>query len=119
MMDHIYAKFTEHNEWEGETWRFYIPIEGNEAALCELEQLLLLANSDSSYELDMGPFTESAVDTVVKQGNDDCGYMPAHTKLVGLLRLPPELRAAMSDPEDDPLYKGEIREFMQERIEQR
>lgn len=112
-----YAKFTEHNDWEGETWRFYIPIEGNEAALHELEQAIS-ANSGSSYELDTGPFTESVVDALVEHGADDCEYMPAHTKLVGLLRLPPELRAAMSDPESNPLYKGGIGEFMWEKVEQ-
>jgi hypothetical protein len=108
-----YAQFIEHNEWEGETWSFWIPLDGNENALNNL----LVAMDDfntESYELDLAPISESKVDAFVKHA--DIGYMAAHNKLSGKLVLPDDLSAMLADEDGkDPLYKGGIRNLMHEQ----
>ena len=117
-----YAKFTEHNEWEGETWHFWIPINGNATALETLDAAIDARNavnaeaSDKSpFELDLTPVPEAEVDAVIKRTADDCGYMMPHTKLAGSLVISPEVLARLEsgDPEgEDEFYKGGIRDFM-------
>jgi hypothetical protein len=101
-----YACLTEHNEWEGETWHFYIPLVGNEDALTTLREMI---EDDESYELSTnelgeGVFTESEVDILVKHGGDT-DYMAAHSRLAGRLLIP--------DRTDlDKFYKGGIKDLM-------
>lgn len=108
-----YVKFIERNEWEGETWRFYIPLEGNESALKELEAALRSAGGESSaeyYELSMKPIPESKVDALVEHSGD--GYMAYHNKLAGTLTIAPGVLALLASYKDDPFYKGGIKGFM-------
>jgi len=77
-----YATFIEHNEWEGETWRFYIPIKGNVHELKALEKWINNLE-DRSYELDWDPIPEKEVDILVK--HSDIGYGADHNKLNGKL----------------------------------
>lgn len=110
-----YAKFTENNEWEGEEWHFYIPIEGNEGALRELLDALESIGGeeeDSKYELDLTPIPENEVDILVK--HTDSGYMDCHNKLSGVLTFKPDTLEDLKGTDKDPFYKGEIREFMKE-----
>lgn len=115
-----YVKFTEHNEQEGETWHFWIPTAGNDAALREFAAALG-ARSDADgewpYEMDLASAPEAEVDAVVKHADGD--YMATHNKLAGLLVISPEaaLRIRNGDPEgEDELYKGGIRDFMKEPV---
>jgi hypothetical protein len=114
-----YATLTEHNEWEGETWHFYVPIAGNEDALGQLAAALGGLESswagepeDSPYELDMEPVPESEVDVLVKRGGDT-DYMAAHNKLAGRLVLSDEALGKLRAGDVDPLYKGRIADYMQ------
>lgn len=93
-----YLKLTEVNDWEGETWHFYIPTKGNDSALSELRGRL----DGEEYSLSETVFKEYEVDTLVRDGGDT-DYMPAHIKLFG--RLATEI-----DP--GSLYKGGIVDHM-------
>jgi hypothetical protein len=101
-----YAKLTEDNDWEGETWYFWIPIEGNELTLKQLEGCL---TEDDQYEVDMTPVPELEVDILVK--HSDVGYLHTHNKLAGTLKFGDE-QAVLIGRDGDPLYKGGIRDLM-------
>lgn len=107
----MYAKFVEENEWEGETWNFYIPIAGNEDALSALASALKNSYDEfEQYRLDLDfPIPEFEVDVLVK--HSDAGYLHYHNKLAGTLVLTDETLTEIRG-EDDPLYKGGIRDLM-------
>lgn len=102
----LYAIWTEYNEWEGETWRFYIPILGNSQELIRLQAWCNQESPDSPYRLDTRPLLEDEVDRRVETMADDTSYLAAHTKLAGRLVLPDVIDA------DDTLYKGGIRNLI-------
>lgn len=106
-----YAKLTEHNEHEGETWHFYIPLDGNHGALQVLAEVITESERDDTYELDLGPITEDEVDTLIRHGSDT-DYMAGHNKLAGLLNITDQFLQEMRDDHGDPLYKGEVRNLM-------
>jgi len=103
-----YVRFIEHNEWEGETWHFWIPLAGNKDALETLDRIIDVADMGDSYEIDPEPVPEHDVDVLVA-GGGDTDYMAAHHKLAGTLTVPDTL---LSDPDNDELYKGGIRDLM-------
>ena len=85
-----YARFTEHNGWEGETWHFYIPVEGNEAAIEALHAKLdeFEVAGTEGYELTPEDryLSEAEVDTLVRHGSsENVTYMDEHNKLTGVL----------------------------------
>lgn len=109
-----YVKLTEHNEWEGETWHFYIPLDGNKDTLDRLaDALSILAGADEEpeFELELAPMTETEVDTLVRHGGDT-DYMAAHNKLEGRLVLPDGALDTLRLGDVDPLYKGRICDHM-------
>lgn len=103
-----YAKFTEVNDWEGETWHFWLPIEGNEDALDALHSVL----DTDEYELDLTPVPEFEVDVLVK--HTDTGYMAYHNKLAGTLTLTGDDLEKLEDTEGKVgfFYKGKISEYL-------
>jgi hypothetical protein len=105
-----YVKFTEENDWEGETWHFYIPVDGNQLTLSVLAAALETSPIES-YTLDLTPIPESEVDTLVK--HTEVGYTADHTKLSGVLLLAPDTVDQLSAYDTDPFYKGEIAKFVQ------
>lgn len=65
-----YRRFTEHNEWEGETWSFYIPVDGNVETLDALAALIAKYDPDAeSFEMPERVFTEEEVDLLVEWGD--------------------------------------------------
>lgn len=104
-----FVKFTETNHWEGETWRFYLQVDGNEDEITKLRRLLADATKASKigldYTLDDKLMPEAAVDAIVDNCDDD-GYMPAHNKVTGQFRCPDDLGERANE-----LYKGSIEEF--------
>lgn len=104
-----FARFVEESIWEGETWTFWIQVEGNENALSQLEELTLPLND---YTLDLDETeTEAAVDVLVKYADVDEGYFVSDTKLIGRLVIP-EAVAVNQEALDRALYKGGIQKFM-------
>lgn len=102
-----FIKFTERNEWEGETWRFYLQVDGNEEEITKLRRLLASykVKPALSYTLDDGLLDEATVDALVDNGDDD-GYMRAHNKVTGRFACPDDLGERANE-----LYKGSIEEF--------
>lgn len=100
-----YAVFEEDNEWEGETWAFYIPIDDNKEELNRLLYFVDALDIDSPYSMGDADSTlsEEEVDTLINHG--DAGYLPLHNKLAGKLLVPDDLR-------EDDLYKGGIEKLM-------
>lgn len=99
-----YVKFTENNDHEGESWNFWLPVDGNEQ---ELEVLAVLVATDDEYpeyELDLDhPEDETAVDAFVRRAKQvEGGYMDSDNKVTGVLTVPPDLDV-------DKLYKGGIK----------
>jgi hypothetical protein len=90
-----YLRFTEHNDWEGETWHFYIPFDDQ-----HLEWIKAKLSSDEvfdySYVLsEKKIYTEAEVDILVQ--NSDCGYMMEHNKVKEI---------SIDENKEDPFYKG-------------
>lgn len=109
-----FVKFTEHNDHEGETWDFWIQLDGNEADLETLSEFLDQFDPDGeSFELDLTPVPEEEVDIVIKHTGQ--GYMDYANKVSGTLTLPEiDLDRVATDDEAgydwlmDNFYKGDI-----------
>lgn len=94
-----YVKFTEHNDWEGETWHFYIPIQGNELTLDRIGELI---NGNEFYELKRKKeYTEQEVDFLCGEEGSTT-YMNQHNKVKSINKLP----LVVDFEIDDPFYKG-------------
>lgn len=111
-----FVKLTEINDHEGESWHFWLQLDGNE------EQLKLLANDIDAFdeygeflELNMTPVDESEVDILVKHTNQ--GYMNYQNKVVGVFTCPKSPESIYDDEESgyewltDHFYKGGIQEY--------
>jgi hypothetical protein len=106
-----FMRFTEENENEGETWNFWLQVDGNEAELDKLRRLLAevaeTVEWDLPYKVTGEIEPETTVDILVKYA--DRGYLPSHQKVVGKFTCPDTL-----DDEADALYKGRLREWFVE-----
>ena len=137
-----FAVFTEKNNWEGETWRFYIPVEGQKRAINYLRNRVhdivektagnpvamvryldrgIPLNNMPTYEV--RPFkvaveylTEEEVDRRV--GKSRSGYMNFHNKLDGKIKRNKLERIKKSKTLSDKLYKGGIKDFVKEKIDE-
>lgn len=99
-----YLRFTEINDWEGEEWNFYLPIEGNESALEHLRTLI--EGNPDTYEIDDYPYPGAVVDHITKRSRS--GYMNYENRVEGFLQLPDSIDDWV---DNDPFYKGGIRKF--------
>ena len=64
-----YYVFVERNDWEGETWRFYIPVEENEEAIDELVGLLEkydIADDEVNYWVQEDVLSSNEVEVLCK-----------------------------------------------------
>jgi hypothetical protein len=111
-----FVKFTEHNDNEGESWNFWLQLDGNEAQLKQLQSWLGTFDDDGgSYELDMTPVDESEVDILVKHSDE--GYMDYENKITGTFACPEPDSKAETDPDEawewlnDSFYKGDIARY--------
>lgn len=109
-----YAKFVEDNDHEGESWTFWLQIDGNEGALdvlvAVLEQYEEQVEHDSEYQLVTDvKLSDHDVDVLVDHGGGD-GYMANHTKVTGVLTVPDGLLERTEyGPSLDRLYKGGVK----------
>lgn len=119
-----FIKLREINEHEGETWRFWLQVDGNEAELKRLRTALervaeLYGDQyDVPFELSDQPKSEAYVDALVEEAEgDDDGYMAAHHKVTGVLTVPDWPDLAPDDYDnaiERALYKGGIRKLFRE-----
>lgn len=103
-----YVRLTEHNEWEGETWHRYLPLQGNQDALRQLGLFLGEVEGEDAewFSLSEETLTETQVDTLVEYGNDEnCSYAEQHKKLRGRLNVE-------NLTEVGQLTKGQITDFL-------
>jgi len=104
----MFVHLVEENEWEGETWRFWLQTNGNGPALERLAAYLERTRPASEpYTMDPleKAIGEADVDLLVRYADDD-GYMASEIKVTGTLTLPENLDALQPD---DLLYKGQIK----------
>lgn len=114
-----FVKLTETNDNEGESWNFWLQLDGNEDQIDHLARIIELANSagfDEEYTLDETPVPEEEVDILVKHTGQ--GYMDYENKVTGKLALPAfddklfdyedEIDDGVFEWQNDHLYKGGI-----------
>lgn len=93
-----FYKFTENNDWEGESWNFYIALSREEHN--QLNKLLESCPTES-YELDPSPIKEKEVDVLVN--NSDVGYIKFENKANKFQPFPKKINWE----KNDPFYKGQ------------
>lgn len=108
----MFYKLSEHNGWEGETWHFYIPVDGNEDSWAELQKVYEQYKGENTYVFHQTPIPENEVDILVK--HTDSGYMAIQNKVVGKLDILKIKSITKNDLDDEePLYKGGVRRLME------
>lgn len=106
----MFVPFTEVNDWEGETWTFWLQLEGNERELVSLKELISKYELHEEYNLDLNDIeSEEAVDRMVSRAQ--CGYMSSDNKVSGRFVCPED---SSSTSLDEDLYKGGITDFFKE-----
>jgi len=101
-----FIKFTEHNEWEGETWMFYLQLDENEN---EIKKLKNLIKKREDYEIQDKIFDEKEVNILVD--NSQSGYLAFHNKVIGKFNC----NNIILSKNDDNLYKGGIRDLFKRK----
>jgi hypothetical protein len=91
-----YYRFTEENDWEGETYNFYLNL--TDKQLSQLQNILYKMGEDMPYLLDVTPIDEKEVNTLCK--NSYGGYMAFENKVENP-KIPNKVKSG-----DDPFYKG-------------
>lgn len=109
-MSKQFVKFREYNDNEGESWNFWLQLDGNEAELEKMSANLEKFDSEGWYDLNLkDPIPESEVDILVK--HSDSGYMMNENKITGTFTSP-EINATDDDEGwewiTDNFYKGDI-----------
>jgi len=101
----LYYKFMETNEWEGESWNFYVPMSKEHR---DMIASVIESNDDfdSPYIISTTMFTEEQVNDRVSKSK--MGYYRYHNKCEP---LDEDFIAIMEDGqinllEEDPFYKG-------------
>lgn len=111
MSETTFVRFHEYNDNEGESWDWWLQLDGNEDQLTKLDALLaetLADDDDPWYRLHLdNREPESVVDKLVHYA--DFGYFAAHTKVTGRFVCPESL-----GEDADLLYKGRIRGLFQD-----
>jgi hypothetical protein len=108
-----FVPFTEENEWEGETWIFWLQLDGNEDELVRLHELTY---ESDTYHLNLDDIeSERTVDRMVRRA--EVGYMYSDNKVTGRF-LCPELTTKehlrLNEVLNDLFYKGGIQTYFRE-----
>lgn len=104
-----YLRLTEHNDWEGETWDFFIQVDDNEEAIKVLREKI---TQSEDFVLGTDEMTDIEVDILVEKGNNESGYMARFNKVPGILDLD-KIKEITFDPElGAGLYKGGIKDYI-------
>lgn len=99
-----FTQMIEHNEHEGESWSFWLQVDGNQDALNELWDLIESEGEEDTYEFTDDTVYEWELQTLLSHGNFGHGYMNQHHKIEGKLVLPQGFQV-------DDIYKGEIKKL--------
>lgn len=109
----IFVAFYEKCEWEGETWRFWLQVDGNEEVIESVRRHLANYNDsdddddseDSAWELSEEVLPEYDVNILVN--NSMSGYMAYEHKVVGIMSIPDDFHTDL----EQFLNKGGIRDM--------
>lgn len=101
-----FIKFTENNDHEGETWYFWLQIDGNREELSKLAEFLDEMGVSDYYTLEWNEWDEAFVDFAVQEGG--WGYMNNHNKVTGKFIMPED------EADEDWLYKGGIEDYFKD-----
>jgi hypothetical protein len=108
-----FVPFVEKNDWEGETWTFWLQLDGNED---ELVRLYELVSDNETYELDLNDVeSEESVDRAVRRAH--VGYHYSDNKVTGRFLCPEKSNKenqTLSEFLDDAFYKGGIADHFRE-----
>ncbi|WP_306365473.1 hypothetical protein [Nocardia sp. CC227C] len=113
-----YRRFIETNDHEGETWNFWLQVDGNMTALAILGDHLDKVNDelgefdDPAFVLEVDEIQGHEVDLLVRFG--ESLYMHQHNKVDGSMRLPKDFTSGDLEATTDWLYKGGIKKFFTE-----
>lgn len=105
-----FVPFTEENDHEGETWRFWLQYTGNETEIEKLAVLLIklsYGNEDFPYKLDLNDLLNEHDATVIVE-HGQSGYMDYENLVPGTFACP-----TVENDEDDAdiFYKGRITRY--------
>jgi hypothetical protein len=110
-----FIKWEETNDHEGETWFFWLQVDGNEDELLKLSALVDDYQGES-YWLHSRQWEKHYVDFAVEEGG--WGYMNTHTKVTGVFTCPDYETSSdgldFDDWMDDKFYKGRIENYFKE-----
>lgn len=117
-----FVRFHEVNDHEGESWNYWLQVEGNEGELNELYKLLAYIEEEQGYEswfslkiTEIEP--EWVVDKLVEYAED--GYNMSHNKVLGKFTCPQVLcydeePIDLEEQVDNLFYKGGITKHFKE-----
>lgn len=102
-----YYIFTEHNDYEGETWNFYIPMEKLHRDIIA-QAIESTDEFDSPYEISDKAYDEVEVDFIIRNIKGTSSYMSEFNKCNGINQqlLDKLLDQSVNITENDPFYKG-------------
>lgn len=102
-----FTQMIETNEHEGESWCFWLQLDGNEEAIDWLIGLIEDEDKEEEYCFTGVEAEYYEVCILEEKGNFGYNYMSQHHKVEGKLIFP-------EDFEVDDIYKGSIDEFFKE-----
>lgn len=110
-----FVKWEETNDHEGETWFFWLQVDGNEEELLKLNSLVDDYQGESYY-LHSKTWAEEFIDFAVEEGG--WGYMNTHTKVKGVFTCPDYQKSSeglrLDEWFDEVFYKGRIEDHFKE-----
>jgi hypothetical protein len=100
-----YYRIIENNEWEGESWEFFLKEEGNEKFIKKLKEALekFGADHDLGISIEEELVPEFEVDVLVKYRKSN--YMYSHNKVDKVLD-PKTIKTKKYEDFTDCIYKG-------------
>lgn len=102
-----FTQMVETNEHEGESWCYWLQLDGNQVAIDELIGLIEEEELEEQYEFTGVLADLWEVDVLADKGNFGYGYCNQHSKIEGEFEMPPNFRV-------DDIYKGQIEKFFKE-----
>jgi hypothetical protein len=92
-----YYEITEDNEWEGETWHFFVPLTPAEASALRT----YVEAAGPNYNMSEAPVSDEDIETLTSRPGNTT-YLPEYSRCEILDQAIP----AFFDSDNDLLYKG-------------
>lgn len=104
-----YIQLLENNDWEGESWNFFVKASAPETQILVEMVKVLNKSEDDSFEIVSENVPESEVQVLVKQKNSSATYFNDFNLVKKIKYTTEELQKALSEGADaiqELLYKG-------------